>query len=163
SVQAEYISFDTQMCHSKGNLMSKDEQYSYAFLVILMLLFLFWIVPTQIQDPEGASVSPRFLPIICGVSILFLSLGKLIGSFSIVENRFVNSLENYKILAITLIFLTVSTFLMNWIGFWAGSAVSVLGALWIAEERNWKTMAIYTVSLLVISFALVSVAGIYLR
>ena len=143
--------------------MSRDEQYSYGFLAILMLIFLIWIVPTQIKDPGNASVSPRLLPIICGGGILVLALGKLIGSFSVVEDRVVNSKEQYKVLGLALVFLTISTFLMTWLGFWVGAALAVIGSLWIAEERNWRTMGLYTVALIAISFFLTSLAGIYLR
>lgn len=143
--------------------MYKDEQISYGVICLLMIIFWVWVVPNQISVSEEASVSPRLVPVVCSVLIFLLALGSLIRSFPVVENKFHISADQYRTLGLALVALTISAFLMKWIGFWIASIITVIAALWITEEREPRTMAIYTVGLLVISYVLVSFAGITLR
>lgn len=143
--------------------MYKDEQISYGVICLLMIIFWVWVVPNQISASEEASVSPRLVPVVCSVLIFLLSLGSLIRSFAAAENKYHISADQYRTLGLALVALFISAFLMKWIGFWIASIITVVAALWITEEREPRTMAIYTVGLLVISYVLVSFAGITLR
>lgn len=143
--------------------MYKDERISYIVLCVAMLLFLFWIIPNQIKAPESATVSPRLIPQLCGAAIFVLALYKWISTMRLPDQGTLITLANYRLLGLSLVLLTVVTVLMNWIGFWIGCGIIMVGAMQLAGARDWRWIALFCVGLVAGSWYLLGLANIVIR
>lgn len=143
--------------------MHRDERTSYIVIIILMVIFLIWAVPTQIKNPETASVSPRLIPQICAWGILLLALYKYVSTLNKETLPAIISAENYKLLGKFLLLLTIGTFLMQWISFWISSILITGGSMWLTGERNWRIVVPFSIAVVVISGVVLRLLGIYIR
>jgi len=157
--------------------MSRDEQFSYIFLLIFSIIFLVWIVPNQIIAGEDASVSPRLLPqILAGLIGLIsaIQVGRSLITSSIVRPEFTIERRSYGTVILIIAVLTVTgaiinvapTIYVNGIAvgrFWLGAILMVPAMLLISGVRSWWQILLYTVLLIVIVFFLTYITRIYIQ
>lgn len=143
--------------------MHRDEQISYIVIAVAMILFLVWIVPTQIKAPDTATVSPRLIPQICAFSILGLAIYKFVSTLNMKRLSALITRNQYGVLGFGLAVITVSTVLMRWIGFWPGSVLIVAGSMLMTGARDWLRIVPYSVGLVAVTWLLLSFLGIFIR
>lgn len=156
--------------------MSKDEQYSYIFLLVASIIFLFWIVPNQIDVGENASVSPRLVPQILAIGIGLIATTQLIRSLlqkNLVRAEIIIKASSYRALAIVLAILVgiatianafpIITFGSIAIGrFWIAAILLVPSMLLLTGVRNWRHILLYSVILIGVTFIFTLLTGIYI-
>ncbi|MEM7533992.1 MAG: tripartite tricarboxylate transporter TctB family protein [Chloroflexota bacterium] len=143
--------------------MHRDERTSYLVIVVLMVVFLAWAVPTQIKNPEMASVSPRLIPQICAWAILLLAVYKWVSTLNRERLPALITVENYKLLGQFLVMLTICTVVMQWIGFWISSILITGGSMWLTGERNPRILIAFSIILVAATWLILRPLGIYLR
>ena len=154
--------------------MKRDEQISYLVLCALMLLVIFWVIPTQIVTPPNAfeaTVSPRLIPQICAWSIFALSLYKFVSTLHLAEAETIIKWEDYRLLFIGLAIIVAGTLVMQgvrWMGarpfaFWAGATLITAGSMWMSGIRSWRNIILFSVGLSVATWFLLTLANIYIR
>lgn len=162
--------------------MSRDEQFSYIFLLIFAVVFLVWIVPNQIIEGGDATVSPRLLPQLLASLIGLISalqIGRSVLVSSVLQPEFTIQRSSYLILFLITAVLVgmgallgglasigVSTIYVNGIAvgrFWLASLITVPILLLICGVRSWWQIILYTVLLIAIVFFLSNITGIYIQ
>lgn len=154
--------------------MKRDEQISYIVICALMLLVIFWVIPTQIVTPPNAfqaTVSPRLIPQICAWSIFVLSLYKFVSTLHLAEAGTIINPEGYRLLFIGLAIIVFGTLIMQGVrgiglrplAFWVGSTVITAGSMWMTGQRHWRTILMFSVGLSVATYVLLTLGNIYIR
>ncbi|MEM7802989.1 MAG: hypothetical protein AAF633_27615 [Chloroflexota bacterium] len=154
--------------------MKRDEQISYVVLCVSMLVFLFWIIPTQIVVPEDgfqATVSPQLIPRICGWAIFGLSFYKLVSTYHLADGETIIKADGYRLLFIGVGIIIVGTLIMQGVravglrplSFWIGATVITIGSMWMSGIRSWRDILLFSVGLSGVTYFLLSLANIYVR
>lgn len=154
--------------------MKRDEQISYLVICALMLLVIFWVIPTQIVTPPNAfeaTVSPRLIPQICAWSIFVLSAYKFVSTLHLAEAGVIIQREGYRLLGIGLVIIIAGTLVMQGIraaglrqfAFWVGATLITAGSMWMTGVRNWRNIALFSVGLSVATYFLLILGNIYIR
>lgn len=157
--------------------MSRDEQFSYIFLLVFSIIFLIWVVPNQIIAGENASVSPRLLPQILAGGIGSIAAIQIVRSVlfpSVLRPEFIIKRRSYVTVFLMVVVLAatgaiinaVPTIYVNGIAvgrFWLGAVVMVPVLLFISGVRSWWQIPLYTILLIVIVFFLTQITGIYIQ
>ena len=154
--------------------MKRDEQISYLVLSGLMLLVIFWVIPTQIVTPPNAfqaTVSPRLIPQICAWLIFGLSIYKFVSTLHLSEEGTIIKWEDYRLLFTGLAIIIMGTLVMQAVramgarplAFWIGATLITAGSMWMSGIRNWRNTILFSVGLSVATWFLLTLANIFVR
>ena len=154
--------------------MKRDEQISYLVLCALMLLVIFWVIPTQIVTPPNAfeaTVSPRLIPQICAWAIFALSLYKFVSTLHLGEAETIIKKEEYRLLFIGLAIIVAGTLVMQGVrevglrplSFWVGATLITAGSMWMSGMRSWRNIILFSIGMSVVTWFLLSLGNIYIR
>ena len=154
--------------------MKRDEQISYIVICVAMLLMILWVIPTQIVLKEStfqATVSPRLIPQICCWGIFGLSAYKFLSTMHLADGEKIIRPEGYRLLATGVGIIIAGALVMQGVraaglrpaAFWIGATLITIGSMWMAGERNWRTIIGFSVILSGATWFLLSLARIFVR
>ena len=139
--------------------MKKANFISGLVLLMSSLSLLIFIIPAQIEEVTDATVSPRFMPYVCGAIILLLSLYLVLQNLPRVkrdlkkEKAPISMAEFRAMLAISGT-LTLGIILFNFFGTLISSAFLVVSTMWLMGERRLLAFILLSGGLLLTTYVI---------
>ena len=132
-----------------------------AFVFIALGALLFFIAPSQIDEPLikigfGTNLSPELFPRLVAISFFGLGIWLLIASFQIRQRNQLRELDREAItnVVVTLILMAGYVYVMVYLGFVVGSTLMILAMSTYFGNRNFYLAGIVAVAIPVIIFVL---------
>ncbi len=123
------------------NLVVKEIHY-YGFVVLLGMLLVFVLIPLGIQDGE-----PRLFPYIYSIGLIVVAGFKLLNIFLTKKGKiFKFGISVLKYVALSFFIYFVYSFLIQYVGFFAASALFILFFSRYLGE-SWKLSLILCIAL----------------
>lgn len=143
--------------------MQRDEQVVFGVLAAASVVFYFFIIPAQIQDPDWVTVSPRLIPQACAIGIFVLSIYKLLTSLKFARPGLTVAPRSYLVLLACVALPLAAAIAMRWVGFWIPAGVMVAACLVLTGMRQPIWVVGFSVALTGATWFLLDLAGLYIR
>jgi len=143
----------------KGVEMKKANLVSGIVLMIGSLLFLIFIIPSQIEEVTEAIFSPRLMPYVCTWIILILSIFLVIQNFS--QLKGVSNSEDrpspisrpeFRAMLVISGVLSLCIVLFKFFGTLISAVVLIVSIMWLMGERRYLTYILLPGGLLLTTY-----------
>jgi hypothetical protein len=111
------------------------ERYVYVVLAFLSLVFLFWVIPWQVEDG-----SPSIVPYLSVTLILICSLVCLLKCLRGQEQTIEFPKATLFNLGLGFVFYLVYIYLIEHVGYYSLSILCIALLMWHLKVRNWRSI-----------------------
>lgn len=144
---------------AKGIEMKKANLVSGIVLIISSLIFLIFIIPSQIEEVTDAIFSPRLMPYVCAWIILILSILLVIQNISLLkglsipeDGRSPISRPEFRAMLVISGVLSLCIILFKFFGTLISAVVLVVSIMWLMGERRYWIYILLPGGLLVTTY-----------